>query len=96
VLTVTVYSTPNCQQCKATYRHHDKLEIGYTIVDLTAPENAELLTWITDDLGYDAAPVVVVDQDPDNHWSKYRPDHITRLAAAAASERLGELRPSGH
>jgi len=83
-LTVTVYSTPNCQQCKATYRHLDKLEIGYTIVDLSAPENAELLTWITDDLGYDAAPVVVVDQDPDNHWSKYRPDRITRLAAAAA------------
>lgn len=31
----------------------------------------------------DAAPVV--DQDPGNHWSKYRPDRITRLTAAAAA-----------
>lgn len=84
MLTVTVYSTPNCMQCKATYRQLDKLGIGYTVVDLAAPENAELLSWITEDLGYDAAPVVVVDQDPDNHWNKYRPDRLTHLAAAAA------------
>ena len=83
-LSVTVYSTPNCQQCKATYRHLDKLGIPYEVVDITEPANAELLTWITNDLGYDAAPVVVVDQDPDNHWNRYRPDRITRLAAAAA------------
>ncbi|HEY3549202.1 MAG TPA: hypothetical protein VGK17_24260 [Propionicimonas sp.] len=46
--------------------------------------HAELLTWITDELHYDAAPVVIVDQDPDNHWNRYRPDRITRLAAAVA------------
>mgnify|MGYP001060198677 CR=1 FL=1 len=46
MLTVTVYSTPNCMQCKATYRQLEKLGVGYTVVDLAAPENAELLTWI--------------------------------------------------
>ncbi len=46
-----MYGTASCQQRQATHRHLDKLRVGYTIVDLTAPESAELLTWITDDLG---------------------------------------------
>lgn len=77
--TVTVYSTPSCQQCRMTYLHLDKLGIEYTAVDLTDPKNTELLTWVTDELGYNAAPVVVVDQDPENHWSHYRPDRIAKL-----------------
>ncbi len=81
-LTVTVYSTPNCMQCKATYRQLDKLEIGYTVVNLADNEAAR--AWVTEDLGYSQAPVVVVDQDPDNHWGGYRPDRLSRLAVAAA------------
>jgi glutaredoxin-like protein NrdH len=83
-LTVTVYSTPHCMQCRATYRALDRAGITYTVVDLTDEANTELRTWITDDLGHTQAPVVIVDTDPDNHWSGYRPDHITRLASIAS------------
>lgn len=75
---ITIYSTPNCQQCKATYRALDRAGLTYRIIDLSADERAH--EWVTDDLGYSQAPVVVIrDQD---HWSGFRPDHITRIANA--------------
>ncbi|WP_422335347.1 glutaredoxin family protein [Rhodococcus sp. (in: high G+C Gram-positive bacteria)] len=38
-MTVTVYTKPGCDQCKATYVKFDKAGIEYTVVDLT--ENPE-------------------------------------------------------
>lgn len=78
---VTVYSKPNCVQCTATYRALNKHGLTYAVVNLAAPENADTLAWVTDDLGYAQAPVVVVDGDPDHHWSGFRPDEIQRLAS---------------
>ena len=82
MLTVTVYSTPNCMACKATYRALDKLGVPHAVVDLA--QNEEARTWVTEDLGHTQAPVVVVDQDPENHWSGYRPDRIAATAAHSA------------
>jgi glutaredoxin-like protein NrdH len=78
MLTVTVYSTPNCVQCRMTYVALDKAGIGYTVVDVAANDDAR--EYVTGDLGYSAAPVVVVDQDPDNHWSGFRREKIAALA----------------
>lgn len=76
-VTVTVYSTPVCMQCKMTYLALDKAGIDYTIVDVS--QSPEAAKWITEELGYAQAPVVVVDQDPDNHWSGFSPDKINAL-----------------
>lgn len=78
-LSVTVYSTPVCQRCKLTYAQLERAGIPYTVVDVSTNDAAR--EWVTQDLGYSEAPVVVVDQDPENHWSGFRPDRIKALAA---------------
>ena len=52
----------------------------YTVVDVTL--NAAALEYVSEDLGYSAAPIVVVDEH--NHWSGFRPDRITALAQSTA------------
>ncbi|MGO1392801.1 glutaredoxin-like protein NrdH [Agrococcus casei] len=75
-MTVTVYSKPACVQCTATYRALDAQGIQYEIFDVTADEKA-LET--VKDLGYMQAPVVITGDD---HWSGFRPDKISAIAAA--------------
>ena len=77
---VTVYSKPACIQCTMTYRVLDKAGVTYTIVDVT--ENAAALEYVSEDLGYSAAPIVVVDEH--DHWSGFRPDLIAALAQSRA------------
>lgn len=73
---VTVYSKPACVQCTATYRALDSKGISYVVVDVT--EVPAALEYITDELGYSQAPVVLVDDE--THWSGFRPDKIAQLA----------------
>lgn len=75
---INVYSTPNCAQCLMTYRVLDAKGIIYEIHDVTTDQAA--YAYITEDLGYSQAPVVVVDDQ--DHWSGFRPDHIERVASA--------------
>ncbi|ONI65409.1 NrdH-redoxin [Leifsonia sp. ALI-44-B] len=75
---VTVYSKPNCQQCRMTYTMLDRAEVEYVVVDVS--ENAEALRYITEELGYSQAPVVVDEHTNENHWSGFRPDKITALS----------------
>ncbi|ROQ52667.1 ribonucleoside-diphosphate reductase class Ib glutaredoxin subunit [Rathayibacter sp. PhB152] len=75
-MALTVYSKPSCVQCTATCRALDAKGIEYTVVDLSTNEAAR--EYVTDDLGYRQAPVVVAsDQD---HWSGFRPDLIEKHA----------------
>lgn len=80
MFTVTVYSKPNCVQCTATYRALDKHGISYEVIDITTPAAAEMLRYATEDLGYQQAPIVIVDGDDENHWAGFRPDKIKALA----------------
>jgi glutaredoxin-like protein NrdH len=82
--TVTVYSRPDCQQCRLTYVALDRAGIGYTVVDVTRHDAAR--RYVVDELGHAAAPVVVVDGDPGpvRHWSGFRPDRIAALATELA------------
>lgn len=74
---ITIYSKPSCVQCDATYRALTKHELEYTVVDVTT--NPAALTYVTEELGYNQAPIVVVDDQ--DHWSGYNPGQIKRLAA---------------
>ena len=71
---VTLYTKPDCQQCRMTKTQLDKNGIPHDIVDVTQdPEAHKFVT----DLGYMQAPVVHA--GPDNHWSGFRPDRIKAL-----------------
>ncbi|MDQ1178678.1 glutaredoxin-like protein NrdH [Rhodococcus sp. SORGH_AS_0301] len=77
---ITVYTKPNCQQCRATFRALDKAGLDYTAVDISADTEARDYVLA---LGYLAAPVVVA--GPDTHWSGHRVSRIEQLAAASAA-----------
>ena len=74
---LVVYSKPSCMQCTMTYRVLDKKGIEYTVVDITT--NPAALAYITEELGYSAAPVVVASDE--DHWSGFQPDLIEMHAA---------------
>jgi len=74
-MTVTVYTTPSCVQCESTKKLLNKNEIEFSTVDLT--EDNEAMAYVKS-LGYASAPVVIAG---DKHWSGFRPDMISSLAA---------------
>ena len=80
-MSITVYSKPQCMACTMTIRALDSNGITYTVVNIS--ENASALTYVTEELGYMQAPVVVVNDH--DHWSGFRPDHITRIAATGST-----------
>lgn len=59
--------------------------IPHTDIDLTEPGNAAAREYVTDDLGYSQAPVVVIDDH--DHWSGFQPTRIRELAARIESDR---------
>lgn len=77
-MAITVYTKPNCGQCDATKSRLDKRGLKYQSVDITEDDTAR--HYVTCELGYLQAPVVVVDDN--THWSGFRIDAIDKLAAA--------------
>lgn len=80
---ITVYSKPSCVQCNATYRALNNLGLRYNIVDVT--EVAAALEYVTEELGYSQAPIVVVSDEM--HWSGFRPDLIKQIPGDNATNR---------
>lgn len=72
---VTVYSKPNCQPCRATYRTLDKFGVPYEVIDVSEDHDAR--EWLIAE-GHKQTPVVV---SPIGTWSGYVPDKIRALAA---------------
>ena len=66
--TITIYSRPDCQPCRATKRWWDRKGVAYQEVNVEAsPADREAIKA----LGYDGVPVVVVsngDPETDIHW----------------------------
>ena len=56
---------------------------GVPYVEVNITENPDAREYVTEELGYTVAPVVVVDDD--DHWCDLRPDHIERVAAHFAA-----------
>ena len=78
--TVTVYSKPQCVQCDATKRELRKRGMEFTEVDIAESDSAR--EYVTEELGYFQAPVVVVEDGTGvAHWSGFRIDQIKRIAA---------------
>lgn len=86
MLSVTVYSTgSSCQRCRLTICKLEETGIRFTVIVVTDANNLAAREFITEDLGYSEAPVVIVDNEPQHHWSGFRPDLIDRLASAGAT-----------
>jgi glutaredoxin-like protein NrdH len=84
-MTLTVYTQPSCQPCKATKRWLDKRGIIYQEVDVTtSPKDAEAIRA----LGFKEAPVVIVssgDPELDLMWSGFDPNNLTKYATREMS-----------
>ncbi|MGZ0712553.1 glutaredoxin domain-containing protein (plasmid) [Coraliomargarita sp. W4R53] len=79
-LAVVVYTAgPACVQCKMTKQVMAAARIPHTVVDLTEESNAAARDYVTEDLGYSQAPIVVVDDR--NHWAGFQPARIKALAS---------------
>jgi glutaredoxin-like protein NrdH len=75
---ITVYTQPGCQPCRAVKRWLDKRGIEHQTVDVTlSPGDAEALKA----LGYSGTPVTIVsngDPETDLHWHGFNPDFLSR------------------
>ena len=81
MISVTVYSTGDgCPRCVRTCECLRLAGIPFTLINLNDAINAPAREFVTGDLGYSAAPVVVVDQEQQHHWSGFRPDLIQQLS----------------
>jgi glutaredoxin-like protein NrdH len=79
-MTINVLSKPACVQCTATKRTLDAKKAEYTTTDLT--QDADALA-TAKELGYMAAPVVLIRDENNNlidHWSGFRPEKIAEYA----------------
>lgn len=72
--TITVYTKPNCMACNFTKNFIIDNKIETEFIDVTKDEEA--LTYVKD-LGYNAMPVVYVDEN--THWFGFRPDELEKL-----------------
>lgn len=73
-MTVTLYTKPGCFPCRKTLQKFQQAGIEPRVVDLT--ETPAALEYVTEELGYSQAPVVVIDDD--FHWSGLDPVNIGR------------------
>jgi glutaredoxin-like protein NrdH len=78
---VTVYTTPTCPQCEMTKKVLTKGNVTFDVVDLS--EDATAMEYVTKELGYNAAPVVVAGKQ---HWSGFRLGLLDSLVKAIHSE----------
>jgi glutaredoxin-like protein NrdH len=77
-MTVTLYTKPGCFPCAKTLQKFQEAGIEPRVVDLTG--NPAALEYVTEELGYSQAPIVVVDDD--FHWSGLDPVSIERAIHA--------------
>ena len=71
---VTVFSKPKCTGCDATKRKLNKLEVEYTVRDITTDPAAYAHVQA---LGYSSVPVV---ECGGVHWQGFSPDKCKQLA----------------
>jgi glutaredoxin-like protein NrdH len=83
-VTVTVYTKPNCQPCRATKRYLRERGIPFEEASIEEPGNLAAAK----SLGFMEAPVVVFAPDgagSEQSWSGFRPDMLGIVAERAAA-----------
>ena len=84
-MTITVYTSPNCQQCTATKRWLDKRGINFTTIDVsTSPDDLAAIK----SLGYKAAPVTIVstgDPEMELHWQGFDVNNLRKYTTREMS-----------
>lgn len=80
-MTITLYTKPaGCFGCAKTKELFTTAGIPFTEVDITA--NAAALEYVSEELGYAQAPVVVCEIGGSvNHWSGLNPPMIAQTIA---------------
>lgn len=73
-MAITIYTKPGCFGCRKTSEKFTAAQVAFTEVDLTSEPAA--LEYVSEELGYSQAPVVVVDDQ--FHWSGLDPANIAR------------------
>ncbi|MGW0881326.1 glutaredoxin family protein [Streptomyces sp. NPDC002671] len=83
--TITIYDPRECPNCDATMKLFDRRGIAYSKIDL-GPGDANH-RHVTDKLGYQQAPVIVVDFQSHRtvHWGGHRMDMLTALTRLCAN-----------
>lgn len=75
---ITIYSRPSCQPCKAIKRWWDRNGVSYNEVNVEeSPADLEAIKA----LGYERVPVTVVsngDPETDIHWGGLHMDNMTK------------------
>lgn len=84
-MAITIYTKPGCFGCRKTAEKFSQAGVPFTEVDLT--EVPAALEYVSEELGYSQAPVVVVDDH--FHWSGLDPLNIERAIAQARAEVSG-------
>lgn len=80
-MTLTLYIKPSgCFGCEKTKQKFTEAGVEFTAVDITT--NPGALEYITEELGYSQAPVVVYEKDgSEDHWSGLNPVKIAQVIA---------------
>lgn len=81
---ISLYTTPNCPQCRISKKMLDEAKVEYKVVDLS--QDAEAMAMVKE-MGYTAAPVVVAG---DAHWSGFRHDRLVNVIAQYRTNKVHE------
>ncbi|GAB3522838.1 glutaredoxin family protein [Arthrobacter monumenti] len=78
-MTITIYTKPQgCFGCAKTKDLFKAAGVAFTEVDINTNEQA--LEYISEELGYAQAPVVVYDKDgTEDHWLGLNPEKINQV-----------------
>lgn len=71
-MTITLYTKPGCQPCRITAKKFTEAGIIFKTVDLS--QNPAAVEYVTEELGCQQAPIVVVDDN--EHWAGLNPAKI--------------------
>ena len=75
---ITVYTKPGCFGCRKTIEKFETAGITPQVVDVSTTPAA--LDYISEELGYSQAPVIVYDKDgSEDHWSGLNPTKIEQV-----------------
>ncbi|WP_411730939.1 glutaredoxin family protein [Paeniglutamicibacter sp.] len=81
-MAITIYTKPGCFGCRKTAEKFTEARVAFTEVDIT--QKLAALEYVTEELGYSQAPIVVVDDD--FHWSGLNPTNIAVAIKLAKEE----------